>query len=485
MMGFENTSSVCSNEEGKLLTAPIPIPPEMTREEMEVPPPYPLTLFLAPDYRVGQYEYEQGLVTIKTDEYDAICAICGLVPHHPVANTYCQHVLCDVCLNKNWKKCGEVVNEHNVLKCSECKRAIMAYMVKPLDDWWPYMRFQYERTKVCCPNKQGETFCSFRGNAFKVDEHRVFRCRWRLVECPNIGCSERVVCSQLLEHLFDCSFKPVHNEENTFKHRTFDERKRTPLAGNLLRMMRKRALSPDSDVERRATVATAAAANNENQPPPRQQRRLAHPVHVARFSPESPPDSSPHPTWLEPRRQLIPLTNSHATSSNNSSARASNNSIGASSTSSTASRTLFTNSRDINPLDSLEDDIASVTTNNDRSEVVRLPPARFHHAPQRPRLHPPFAGYGRGSPGWETDPVFHMPPPPGISNSILSPGVASWPTSTNLASLSSLVSSSPTTRFHLVYFLHCSYFAIIAYSCLLFDHFEFRFKLTLASHCIT
>jgi hypothetical protein len=58
---------------------------------------------------------------------------------------------------------------------------------------------------VVCPNTDGDRKCTQRGTPFKIDEHRVSKCKLRILTCPNYGCVRPFPCDKLLDHFRSCT----------------------------------------------------------------------------------------------------------------------------------------------------------------------------------------------------------------------------------------------------------------------------------------
>ena len=79
------TSSSSTSSSAEAASATV-ITPEMTEAELSAQHNGPADLFSAPDCRVGEFEFEQGLEPVTGKDTDIICATCCCVPHHPVSN---------------------------------------------------------------------------------------------------------------------------------------------------------------------------------------------------------------------------------------------------------------------------------------------------------------------------------------------------------------------------------------------------------------
>ena len=90
------------------------------------------------------------------------------------------------------------------------------------------------KLEVRCTNKDGERECTERGSPFVIDEHRVMRCRLRLVWCPNFHCMQRMACDRLVEHFNTCTRVTLRAGKALDK--TPPALRRSTLADTLLRL---------------------------------------------------------------------------------------------------------------------------------------------------------------------------------------------------------------------------------------------------------
>ena len=174
---------------------------ELTIAELEAPHNGPANLLTVLDIRIGAYDFETGLPTADGKDSDVMCVYCRSVPHHPVSNSVCGHFACDICIDKHWRKS----NDDGTFTCATCRAIIMPAEFVPFAKMPMSTKFLYEmKLEVLCPNTDGDRKCTQRGTPFKIDEHRVSKCKLRILSCPNFGCAQHFTCDKMLEHFRSC-----------------------------------------------------------------------------------------------------------------------------------------------------------------------------------------------------------------------------------------------------------------------------------------
>ncbi len=175
---------------------------ELTIAELEAPHNGPANLLTVLDIRIGAYDFETGLPTADGKDADVMCVYCRSVPHHPVSNSVCGHFACDICIDKHWRKS----NDDGTFTCATCRAIIMPAEFVPFAKMPMSTKFLYEmKLEVLCPNTDGDRKCTQRGTPFKIDEHRVSKCKLRILSCPNFGCAQHFPCDKMLEHFRSCT----------------------------------------------------------------------------------------------------------------------------------------------------------------------------------------------------------------------------------------------------------------------------------------
>jgi len=202
---------------------------EMTEEELNVKG-IPDNLLKVADLRVGQSEFEMGLPTADGSVSDVTCPYCLGVPHHPASNEVCGHFACEGCLEKAWIK-----NKDTILQCTSCRLVFTPNEITPFAKLQKGTKLLFQmKLEVRCTNKDGGRECNERGSPFVIDEHRVMRCRLRLVWCPNFHCTQRMACDRLVEHLNTCTLVTMRAGKVLYK--TPPALVRSTLADTLLRL---------------------------------------------------------------------------------------------------------------------------------------------------------------------------------------------------------------------------------------------------------
>ena len=228
-----------------------------------------------------------------------MCVYRRSVPHHPVSNSVCGHFACDVCIDKHWRKS----NEDGTFTCATCRAIIMPAEFVPFAKMPMSTKLLYEmKLEVVCPNTDGDRKCTQRGTPFKIEEHRVSKCKLRILTCPNFRCAQAFACDKMLEHFRSCTNWVLGADgKPKFTLRT-PATNRVPFAETLSEAIYKISCSipierggSDSENEETAEDRFAARRREARRQLQRANGSASQSLHQSSFSPASPQGSVAYP----------------------------------------------------------------------------------------------------------------------------------------------------------------------------------------------
>jgi len=158
-----------------------------------------------PNTKLNDYNYEQGFdesLLVNSEFADCFsCPICHGIPRNPIELTFCGHLFCECCLEKQIEAYKlEEDEECAVLQCAVCKVHIQEAHVIPFERFYTAMKKVYHLVCLRCPYE-----CPFIGDPQEMDRHQSFQCDLREVRCPSIGCEVTMPFHQLRdEHVAVC-----------------------------------------------------------------------------------------------------------------------------------------------------------------------------------------------------------------------------------------------------------------------------------------
>ncbi len=146
------------------------------------------------------------------------CPICQNIARDPVELSCCHHWFCMLCFLKFFKqspldlKCEHTAahpdrhRAHINIQCTYCKGTFEFHNVREIGRLPHHRRDAYYGVKVKCPNE-----CGYSGFLYQISAHQYYRCRKRVVRCPNYECpiakNEMV---PMRHHFKSCPHKRCH-----------------------------------------------------------------------------------------------------------------------------------------------------------------------------------------------------------------------------------------------------------------------------------
>jgi len=184
-------------------------------------------------------EFESGFPTDQDSA--ALCPICFGVPRYPLETPDCGHFICAGCLQRHIELNGQPQGgplQTRVFRCPYCATAHASFTLAdfiPYDNFSSGTKLMWRSIQVSCRKK-----CGYVGDIIQVDEHEVYQCLKRQVQCTNFGCLECVEFQQLQTHLSVCNlhYRPCINcgllvNETSIENHVCLEALKTALVGNL------------------------------------------------------------------------------------------------------------------------------------------------------------------------------------------------------------------------------------------------------------
>lgn len=141
-----------------------------------------------------------------------MCSICHGLPRHPVSLDKCGHMFCELCIKEHFRTQARQHSLFSGIKgapCPNCKGEYTMMNVVGLDRFqsWPHMLFNAITVK--CPYT-----CGFSGTAYMTDEHQVYTCPKRPIDCPNVGCAFQGPAKDVEENHFQtCEQMQIYCEK--------------------------------------------------------------------------------------------------------------------------------------------------------------------------------------------------------------------------------------------------------------------------------
>ncbi|CAH3192850.1 unnamed protein product [Porites evermanni] len=141
---------------------------------------------------LGGYDYD---FIIRVPE-DWICLVCHLAMKDPVQIVGCGHRLCNICMESLFRRPSpscpadrQPLSRDKIFPDAACHRKILDLSVK-----CSYFR------------------CSWTGELRDVEKHQS-SCSFKVVNCPNVGCKEKLTKQELTIHVtFECSWRIIKCE---------------------------------------------------------------------------------------------------------------------------------------------------------------------------------------------------------------------------------------------------------------------------------
>ena len=138
-----------------------------------------------------------------------LCSCCFGVPRFPATLDTCGHLFCERCILEVLLK-SPAAKVHRsgrrTAPCPICRAHYDRNQILTVYFFQKWSRNIFQQVVVRCP--QG---CGFMGSPTAVDEHQVYTCPKRLINCPNKGCSfvgEALPLS--IDHFPSCKYH-LHN----------------------------------------------------------------------------------------------------------------------------------------------------------------------------------------------------------------------------------------------------------------------------------
>ena len=169
-----------------------------------------------PYYLANTLEFESGFdEPYCLDKLTSVweCSVCEGFPRRPAYIDACPHLFCEACLMEVFKECKEPKDadprsRHTVqlAPCPNCRRLFSIHQMCPFEHMDQFTQAVIKERQVKCP-----FHCGFQGNSFEVDEHQVYVCPRRLLQCPNKDC-DVIVEAEIMEHVHfpNCTMRRVH-----------------------------------------------------------------------------------------------------------------------------------------------------------------------------------------------------------------------------------------------------------------------------------
>ena len=159
---------------------PLPLQP--------VAPEFPSYL---PHVDINTVEFEQGLpqeCVVGGADSTSICTVCGGYPRHPATLYKCGHMFCEPCIKQWFKQEGrrQAARMPRKAPCPNCRRSFVAGQILSWDQWQAWAQLAFNAKEVMCP-----WGCGFKGTACEVDDHQLYHCKHRTLNCPVDGCFAR------------------------------------------------------------------------------------------------------------------------------------------------------------------------------------------------------------------------------------------------------------------------------------------------------
>ena len=176
-------------------------------------PPLPLRL---PHCEANTLNFETGFEdTYCVEKLTNVftCYICKGYPRRPVFIDNHTHLFCEACLMEHFKygkdpKDGDPEAQFRVqmAACPICRVKFSFSEMCAFEHMDAFTKAVLKERQVRCPFG-----CSFVGNSFEVDEHQVYACPRRRLQCPNKDCEEILEAAEMeREHWPTCPKRRVH-----------------------------------------------------------------------------------------------------------------------------------------------------------------------------------------------------------------------------------------------------------------------------------
>ncbi|ESO82790.1 hypothetical protein LOTGIDRAFT_211441 [Lottia gigantea] len=134
------------------------------------------------------YDIKRFLVPVNEGLF---CGICRGVLEDPV-QAPCEHAFCRVCIYE-W-----LLTEHT---CPEDRQVLLLHDLKPL---FRYMKNDLNKLKIKCRNSLKG--CNYSCNLEFISAH-TRECKFEIMTCPNMECSDSILKMDLHDHLKECRDK--------------------------------------------------------------------------------------------------------------------------------------------------------------------------------------------------------------------------------------------------------------------------------------
>ena len=131
-----------------------------------------------------------------------ICGICQGLPRRPTILDGCGHLFCEPCVKKHFRARAQTLQPYltvQIAPCPMCMKSFRLGEVLTFDLWQRWSQMLYKTKQVKCPFE-----CGFQGSPFEVDDHQVYECSRRRIQCPLEGCNRVDVASVIEEHFSQC-----------------------------------------------------------------------------------------------------------------------------------------------------------------------------------------------------------------------------------------------------------------------------------------
>ena len=138
-----------------------------------------------------------------------ICNICMGVPRFPTMLYACGHIFCEGCISNNLKKAPSKNNNPSAVRTAACPNCRTKYNRSAIVFFTQFQKLSQNLFKLIvikCPQD-----CGFKGTPAVVDEHQVYTCPKRPINCPFKGCNFVGEAHKLtIEHFPSCPSREVY-----------------------------------------------------------------------------------------------------------------------------------------------------------------------------------------------------------------------------------------------------------------------------------
>ena len=157
-----------------------------------------------PSVDAGTLAFETGFplkyVLSQDVKTELICAVCGDLPRMPVEVKNCGHFFCKSCILANIRlrsKKGSRISKH-LAPCPNCRAPYDCNSIIPFTEFQATLQRLYKNILIKCPD------CQFQGDPFRLDEHQIYECPTRKIQCPNYLCSVVEPAKEMEQHYKTC-----------------------------------------------------------------------------------------------------------------------------------------------------------------------------------------------------------------------------------------------------------------------------------------